>query len=210
LWQTTRRSASHQKSDVVAGVGCVLLGEKCGTGEDEAAHRRKRATERNEHALKAGEHAFAAHAVFADDDGGGFAEPERGAFVRRGVFEKFLQHAAPRVPVRAGADQEAVGALEGGEKLRAESWGLRAGNRRLVRDGERGERETLDGGAAGEVAAGVGEEAGGIARVAGEGGVEEEKVGAAGGHGGLGGGQRTGRTQGANQCEHGSRQLLGF
>lgn len=95
--------------------------EECGAGEDEAAHWRERAAEGDEHALEAGEHAFAAHAVFADDNGGGFAEPERGAFVRRGVFEEFLEHAAPRIPMCAGADQEAVGALEGGEKLRAES-----------------------------------------------------------------------------------------
>lgn len=103
------------------GVGCVLRGEECGAGEDEAAHRRERAAERDEHALEAGEHAFATYAVFADDDGGGFTEPERGAFVGRGVFEKFLEHAAPRIPMRAGADEETVGALERVDELRGES-----------------------------------------------------------------------------------------
>ena len=45
------------------------------------------------------------------------------------------------------------------------------------------ESEGFDGGAAGEEAAGAGEEDGGIACVAGEGSVEEEQAGAAGGHG---------------------------
>ena len=103
------------------GVGRMARGEECGAGEDEAAHRREGATEGDEHALEAGEDAFAARAVLADDDGGGFAEPERGAFVGRGVFEKCLENAAPGIPVRAGAEEEAVGAGEGADELRVES-----------------------------------------------------------------------------------------
>jgi hypothetical protein len=131
--------------------------------------------------LEAGEHALAAGAVFADDDGGGFAEPEGGALVGRGVFEECLEDAAPRIPMRAGAEEEAVGAGEGGAKLRVESAGWRVGSRSS--HGERCEGETFDGGAAGEEAVGAGEEDGGVACVAGEGGVEEQEMRAAGGHG---------------------------
>jgi hypothetical protein len=161
----------------------VLRGEERGSGEDEATHRGEGAAERHEDALEAGEHAFAAGAVFADDDGGGFAEPEGGALVGRGVFEECLEDAAPRIPMRAGAEEKAVRSREGGEELRVESGGWRVGSRSS--HGERCEGETFDGGAAGEEAVGAGEEDGGVARVAGEGGVEKEHVGAAGGHGGT-------------------------
>ena len=71
--------------------------------------------------LEAGEDAFAAGAVLADDDGGRFAEPEFRGLGGGGVFEEFLEDAAPGIPVRAGADEEAVGAGERGDELRVES-----------------------------------------------------------------------------------------
>lgn len=78
----------------------------------------------------------------------------------------------------AGAEEEAVGALERAEELRVESGELRdrAG-------GECSEGEAFNGGAAGEEAASLGEEDGGITGFAGERGVEEKKMRAAGGHG---------------------------
>jgi hypothetical protein len=88
----------------------------------------------------------------------------------------------------SGADQEAVRPRECGAKLRVEpETGVQAGierrNRRDCFVGTGRERESFDGGVAGEEAAGAGEKDGGVARVAGEGGVEKKQVGAAGGHG---------------------------
>lgn len=51
--------------------------------------------------------------------------------------------------------------------------------------GKCNERQAFDRGAAGEEAAGLGEEDGGVAGFAGKGGVEKEEVRAAGGHGGA-------------------------
>lgn len=103
------------------GIRGVRRREQRRARKHQAAHRRDGATERDEHALEAGEHAFAAGAVFAHDYGRRFAEPKRGALGRGDVFEEFLEDAAPRIPVRAGADEEAVGAREGGEQLRVEA-----------------------------------------------------------------------------------------
>lgn len=103
------------------GIGGVRRREQRRARKHEAAHRRDRAAEGDEHALEAGEHTLAAGAVLADDNGGRFAEPKRGALGRGGVFEECLQDAAPRIPVRAGADEETVGARESGGELRAEA-----------------------------------------------------------------------------------------
>ena len=77
------------------GIGRVLRGEERGSGEDEATHRGEGASQGDEDSLEAGEHTFAAGAVFADDDRGGFAEPECSAFMRCCVFEEFLEDTAP-------------------------------------------------------------------------------------------------------------------
>jgi len=149
----------------------VVRRDERGAGEDESAHGRERATQGDEHALEAGEDAFAADAVFADDDGGGFAEPEGGAFGGRGGFEELLEGAAPAVPVRAGADEKTVG---GGE------FGQEGGE--VVGVGVC-ERERGDVGDGLEVSAGFGEERGGVAGVAVERCVQDEEARAAGGGG---------------------------
>ena len=61
--------------------GVVASGDDSRAGQDEAGHGWDRATESDEHALKAREDAFAAGAVLAHDDRSGFAEPKRGSFV---------------------------------------------------------------------------------------------------------------------------------
>ena len=94
--------------------GVVASGDDSRAGQDEAGHGRDRATESDEHALKAREDAFAAGAVLAHDDRSGFAEPKRGSFGGRGDFEKILEHAAPRIPMRAGAKKKTIGARERG------------------------------------------------------------------------------------------------
>ena len=56
-------------------------------------------------------------------------------------------------------------------------------SRQRSRGGVGGEREHFDGGAAGEMTAGLGEQNGGVAGITGEGGVEQQEVRAARGHG---------------------------
>jgi len=149
--------------------GCVRVvarGDQRGAGKHEPAHGRQGATEGDEHALEARQDALAAGAVFTDDHGGGFAQPERGALGGRGIFEEFLKDAAPRIPMRAGAEEKAIGGLQsrpqGGEVV-------------AIR-----KRDDGDIGARCEVRPRLGHEHGGIARVPGQGGVEEEQAGAGG------------------------------
>ena len=98
--------------------GVVASGDEGSAGEDETRHGRDRATESDEHALETREDPFAAGAVFAHDERSGFAEPERGPLGGRGDLEKFLEHAAPRIPMRAGAENKTIGARQRGGELR--------------------------------------------------------------------------------------------